>query len=76
MWILSPGHAGVIGNERADHLADVATVGDGISMYRSDILNAVKHVNRRIEGYSHNFNQSKEVWVQSRWDLHSTFESN
>jgi hypothetical protein len=38
--IFAPGNAGVLDNERADQLVDVATVDESIYMDRSDILNA------------------------------------
>jgi hypothetical protein len=48
MWYDMNRQAGVLGNERPDHLASVAPVGGYMSMNRSVILNVVKHVHRDI----------------------------
>src|SRR5579871_592020 len=44
-FIFVPGHAGVVGNERADDLASVAAVGGGKAMDRAVILNAIRGIN-------------------------------
>ena len=49
-FIFVPGHAGVMGNERADQLAGLAHVSAGQAMDRSDILNALKDEGRVNEG--------------------------
>jgi ribonuclease HI len=46
-FIFVPGHAGVLGNERADQLAADAVIAEGQPMDRGDILNAVKESARR-----------------------------
>ena len=40
-WIFTPGHAGVIGNERADRLAGGAVVGGQLTMGEADVLRAL-----------------------------------
>ena len=53
-FIFVPGHAGVIGNERADRLACMATVESGQAMDCSDILNALKEAGRANESRDEN----------------------
>uniref|UniRef100_A0A0B7AVT4 RNase H type-1 domain-containing protein n=1 Tax=Arion vulgaris TaxID=1028688 RepID=A0A0B7AVT4_9EUPU len=49
--IFVPEHVGVCGNERADRLAGMATVSDGVAVGRNDILNALTvFSNRRVKG--------------------------
>src|SRR5579871_1981165 len=48
-FICVPGHAGVVGNERADNLASTAVVGGDMAMDRADILNAIREINRTEE---------------------------
>src|SRR5579871_3512931 len=48
-FIFVPGHAGAVGNERADRLASMAVVGGGGAMDRADILHAIRDTNRTEE---------------------------
>ncbi len=48
-WIFTPGHAGVKGNERADHLAGIAEMEEGKSMDRADIITAIKEKFKKDE---------------------------
>ena len=45
-FIFVPGHVGVCGNERADKLAGLATVSEGLPMDRADILNNIRDIGR------------------------------
>ena len=42
IWIFTPGHAGVKGNERADKLAGEAPIGGHLQMGETEVLNAMK----------------------------------
>src|SRR5579871_4515981 len=48
-FIFVPGHAGVVGNQRADRLASMAAVEGGGAMDRADILHAIRDINRTEE---------------------------
>merc|ERR1712105_517469 len=41
-WVLSPGHAGVKGNERADSLAGTATIDNNMTLDPPTVLQCVK----------------------------------
>ena len=46
VWIYTPGHAGVKGNERADHLAGSADFGEDLEMGEKEILTALYELPR------------------------------
>ena len=43
LWVYSPGHAGVKGNDRADRLAGKATITSGLLLGRSEMLRSLRH---------------------------------
>ena len=43
LWVYCPGHAGVKGNNRADRLADKATITGGLRLGRSEVLRSLRH---------------------------------
>ena len=45
-FIFTPVHVGVFGNERADKLAGLVTVSEGLRMDRADILNNIRDIGR------------------------------
>ena len=57
VFIFVPGHAGVKGNERADKLAGMATLSEGVSMDRADIINALSD-SARLKDLQENKSQS------------------
>ncbi|BFZ17186.1 hypothetical protein BsWGS_20225 [Bradybaena similaris] len=52
-FIFVPGHAGVVGNERADRLAGTAAVSEGQPMDRSDIICALRELGRNEDLQAH-----------------------
>ena len=42
VWIFTPGHAGVAGNERADRLAGTAAIGEGLLMGEKEVVSALR----------------------------------
>ena len=41
LWIFSPGHAGVVGNEQADRLAGSAPLGGELMHDKTDVVKAL-----------------------------------
>jgi hypothetical protein len=65
VFIIVPGHAGVKGNERSDRFAETAIVGDGESMDRADILNAIREADSFREHESETMSRLKEHQVKN-----------
>ena len=42
IWMYCPGHAGVKGNDRADRMADKATIASGLLLGRSEVLRSLR----------------------------------
>ena len=42
LWIFSPGHAGVSGNERADRLASTLNITFGLQLGRAEVLRGLR----------------------------------
>ena len=42
LWVYCPGHAGVKGNDRADRMADKATITNGLLLGRSEVLRSLR----------------------------------
>src|SRR5579871_565052 len=79
-FIFVPGHAGVVGNERADNLASTAAVGGGRAMDRADILHAIRDINRTEEAtagvVSTSISRMQELGVQRGFARHECFSGN
>ena len=79
-FIFVPGHAGVVGNERADRLASMAVVGGGGAMDRADILHAIRDINRTEEAtagvVSTSISRMQELGVQRGVARHECFSGN
>ena len=43
LWIYSPGHSGVKGNDRADRLAGKPIIASGLRLGRSEVLRSMRH---------------------------------
>ena len=46
LLVYCPGHAGIIGNDRADRLADKATITGGLRLGRSKVLRSLRQYSR------------------------------
>ena len=73
-WIFSPGHAGVVGNERADTLAGSAIIDNNLILDPPTVLQAVSdHLeNIRPQSTSHTLSILKDKGMQAGDGLRST----
>ena len=63
LWVYCPGHAGVKGNDRADRLADKATITSGL-LERSDVLRSLRHFLRAQSQGHHTTDRLAERGVE------------
>ena len=76
VWIFTPGHAGVNGNERADKLAGSANVADGqhLKMGERDVLTALRERRPLEEGVT--VDRLRELGVRPGCGSTSTLSGN
>ena len=74
IWIFSPGHAGVLGNERADSLAGTAAIDNNLTLDPPTVMQCVRqHLEKnRLPSSSHTLSRLKEKGVQAGEGVHST----
>lgn len=67
VWVFTPGHAGVEGNERADRLADAAIIDNNITLDGPTVLQIVaeKLTEKRPQSSSHTLSILKEKGIQA-----------
>ena len=67
LWVFTPGHAGVEGNERADRLADAALIDNNITLDGPTVLQIVaeKLKEQRPQSSSHTLSILKEKGIQA-----------
>ena len=64
LWVYCPGHAGVKGNDRADRLADKATLTSGLLLRRSKVLRSLRHYLRAQSQGHHTTDRLDERGVE------------
>ena len=64
LWLCCPGHAGVMGNDRADRLADKATLVSGLLLGRSEVLRSLRHYLQAQSQGHHTIDRLKERGVE------------
>ena len=57
LWVYCPGHAGVMGNDRANRLAGKATVISGLLLGRSEMLRSLRHCQLAQSQRRHTFDR-------------------
>ena len=67
VWVFTPGHAGVEGNERADRLADAALIDNNITLDGPTVLQIVaeKLKEKRPQSSSHTLSILKDKGIQA-----------
>ena len=64
LWVYCPGHARVMGNDRADRLAGKATLTSGLLLGRSEVLRNLRHYLRAQTQGHHTTDRLKERGVK------------
>ena len=64
IWVYCPGYAGVKGNDRADRLADKATLTNGLLLGRSEVLRSLRHYLRAQSQEHHTVDRLEEKGVE------------
>ena len=65
VWVFTPGHAGVTGNERADSLADAAVVDNNLTLDAPTVIQIVTEqlIKNRPNSSSHTLDRLKEKGI-------------
>ena len=66
LWLYCPWHAGVKGSDRADRLADKATLASGLLLGRSEVLRSLRHYLRAQSQGHHTIDCLQERGVDRR----------
>ena len=74
LWIYSPGHAGVSGNERADRLASTADITSGLQLGRAELLRGSRNFLSTDKPEHHSIDRLKERGVEKGSGRHSTLQ--
>ena len=66
-WVFSPGHAGVLGNERADTLAGTAAIDNNLTLDPPTVLQCIRQQleDNRVPSSSYTLSRLKEKGVQA-----------
>ena len=74
LWIYSPGHAGVSGNERADRLANTAVITSGLQLGRAELLRGLKNFLNTDKPEHHSIDHLKERGKEEGSGRNSTLQ--
>ena len=74
LWIYSPGHAGISGNERADRLASTADVTSDLQLGRAEVLRGLRNFLNMGRPEHHSTDCLKERGVEKGSGRHSTLQ--
>ena len=64
MWVYCPGHAGAKRNDRADRLAEEATITGGLHLGRSEVVRSLRHSLRAQNQGHHTIDRLEEGGVE------------
>ena len=74
LWIYCPGHAWVIGNERADRLTSTADITSGLQLGRAEVLRGLRNFLNTDKPEHHSIDRLKERGVEKGTGRHSTHQ--
>ena len=74
LWVYSPGHAGVKGDDRADRLAGKVTIISGLRLGRSEVLRSFRQYLRAQSQGNHPVHLPEERCAESGRAQRSFFE--